>query len=303
MGIRNRIKNRNENNIMEANMNTNIEIMATVKVIALMSCMNLVTGSHADVVTLRFNMGDLLAKYSQGGLMSAVNNPRRISYKSSAADGYSTWGATYADSAVDRYDPNDPDFPTALGNYQAWLATNPKVSAFNLSLRPYAGSQAWGQQLMLASPPTSWTSGTDAQAAPYFTTSAASGWNSEVYWSSWSGPTVGFSTTNLSARLSTTADAWFEITGDFMMDTDYDGVADTAPKYGDSMRFWVGTVSADISTTTNEWTSLGVTGLERAKDPQLNGVMEAQVIPEPSGILLLIMGSGSICYGRKYYLI
>ena len=277
------------------------KIVNAAKMAVLVSLMNLAIDSHADVVTLRFNMADLLDQYSTGGLMSAVDNPRRVFYKdSSLSDNYNTWGATYENSAVGHYQPNDPDFPTALGNYQSWLATNPGVGAFNLSLRPYAGSQAWGQQLMLANPPAGWA-GTDAEAASYFTTSTAPGWNSEIYWSSWSGPTVRFYATESGVILKQgMADAWFEITGDFLMDTDYDGIADTAPQNGDSMRFWVGSTSYELTTTPAEWSALGVAGLERGKDPQLNGVITAQVIPEPSGILLVVIGSGAIFYGRRY---
>ncbi len=284
-------------------MRSNIKIMKTVKVALLASCVGLAVGSHADVVTLRFNMADLLGQHSAGGLMSAVDNPRRVFYQqSSASDNYNTWGATYEDSAADRYDPNDPDFPTAFSNYQNWLDTNPKVGLFNLSLRPYDGSQAWGQQLMLANPPDDWTTGTDEEAATYYTTSAAPGWNSYTRWNSWAGPVVGFYVTEPSALLrGGMEDAWFEITGDFLMDTDYDGVADTAPQIGDSMRFWTGSFAVAMSTTPAEWAALGVVGVERpGKDPQLNAVITAQVIPEPSAVLLVMMGSGVIFYGRRY---
>ncbi len=283
-------------------MKSNVKKMNTVKVALLASCLGLAAGSRADVVTLRFNMADLLGQYSTGGLMSAVDNPRRVFYKqASAADGYNTWGATYETSAKAAYLPNDPDFATASANYQAWLATDPGVGRFNLSLRPYDGSQAWGQQLMLANPPADWTSGTDAEAATYLSASAAPDWNSRVYWSDWSGPSVDFSVTDPSALLrGGMADAWFEITGDFLMDTDYDGVADTAPQIGDSMRFWTGTGSWEMTTTPAEWAALGVTGLERPQDPQFNAVITAQVIPEPSAVLLVMVGSGVIFYGRKY---
>ena len=283
-------------------MKVNDKLMNAVKVGLVLAGMNLVAGSQADEVTLRFNMADLLDLHSAGGLMSAVDNPRRVFYKqSSAADGYNTWGATYETSAVGRYEPNDPDFATASANYNSWLATDPGVWAFDLSLRPYDGSQAWGQQLMLANPPADWSTGTDAEAASYYTLSAAPGWVGEAYWSSWSGPTVGFYTPDPAAYLSLGMDdAWFEITGDFLMDTDYDGVADTVPQVGDSMRFWVGSVSDWITTSSNQWATLGVAGLERDMDPQLNGVITAQVIPEPSAVLLLAMGSGVIFCGRRY---
>ena len=279
------------------------KIVNAAKTAVLVSLMNLAVNSHANVVTLRFNMADLLDEYSTGGLMSAVDNPRRVFYKdSSLSDNYNTWGATYENSAVGRYEPNDPDFPTAFGNYQSWLNTNPGVGVFNLSLRPYEGSRAWGQQLMLANPPTDWTSGTDAEAATYFTTSAAPGWESYTRWNAWAGPVVGFYASDPNAILEQgMADAWFEITGDFLMDTDYDGVADTVPQLGDSMRFWTGSFQDQLTTTDAEWTALGVTGLERPlDDPQLNGVITAQVIPEPSGILLVVIGSGAIFYGRRY---
>jgi hypothetical protein len=276
--------------------------MNTAKVVLAVAGMNLVAGSHADVVTLRFNMADLLDLHSMGGTMGAVDNPRRVFYKQSgAADGYNTWGATYSDSALERYNPNDPDYATAFANYNAWLATDPGVWAFDLSLRPYEGSQAWGQQLMLANPPADWSDGTDEDAAAYYTASTAPGWNSETYWSSWSGPTIGFYTADPASFLTAGMDdAWFELTGDFLMDTDYDGVADTTPQVGDSVRFWVGSVSDWITTSSNQWASLGITGLERDKDPQFNGVITAQVIPEPSAVLLLAMGSGVIFYGRRY---
>jgi len=283
-------------------MKSNVNIMKAMKVAVLASCVGLAIGSRADMVTLRFNMADLLGLYSTGGLMSAVDNPRRIFYKQgSAADGYNTWGATYETSAKAAYNPNDPDFTTAFANYQSWLATDPGVGRFNLSLRPYDGSQAWGQQLMLANPPAYTPPGTDAEAATYLSASAAPGWNSRVYWSDWSGPSIDFSATEPSALLRVgMADAWFEITGDFLMDTDYDGVADTAPQIGDSMRFWTGSASWEMTTTTNEWAALGVAGLERPQDPQFNAVITAQVIPEPSAVLLVMVGSGVIFYGRKY---
>jgi len=209
------------------------------------------------MTTIRFDMADLLTQpQSVGENMQSADNPRRLLYRDgNPIDNYNTWGATYEFSNASRYNPNDPDFTTASAHYATWLGTEPTVKRFNISLLSYDGSRAWGQSLMLANPPADW------------------------------------------GKLSIfSGDMWATITGDFALDRDFDGTADAIlPQLNESLRFWVGTDNSAISTTDAQWAQLGIDRSNLPEsDPQLHGVLNAIVVPEPSGLGLLgfIIGAG-----------
>ena len=266
-------------------------------------------GVAARAITFQFDAADLFKMAgdpSDGLLQHEQENPHRLWYRDLSGD-IVNWGVTYGDSQVARFKASDPN--AAYADYQNWVALNipfqPRITAFNVALRPYdATVEGWGQDITFRNPPADWTSGTPAQAAGFLDATAPPGWRAVLRWDPFAGPLVqwltidpldpfgAFIDPNSSGQL-------FSISGDFLRDTDMDGVGDTEFAIGEDARLYLGT-----QTIFANWDAAGLDLQLASRFPQYDSVVGASVtsVPsEPVTAILMAMSCGALAFFRRMF--